>query len=44
VQKLLDETKENRVQLINALNTLHLDMRELQRKQDATVSAIENYA
>ena len=44
VQKLLDETKENRVQLVNALNTLHADMRELQRRQSETVSAIENYA
>jgi hypothetical protein len=44
VQKLLDETKENRVQLVNALNTLHQDMRELQRRQDNTITAIENYA
>jgi hypothetical protein len=43
-QKLLDETKENRVQLVNALNTLHQDMRELQRRQDNTITAIENYA
>lgn len=44
VQKLLDEAKENRVQLVNALNTLHQDMRELQRRQDNTITAIENYA
>lgn len=43
VQKLLDETKENRVQLVNALNTLHQDMREMQRRIDNTTSAIENY-
>lgn len=43
VEKLLDETKQSRVQLVNALNTLHVDMRELQRKQENTISAIENY-
>ena len=44
VNRLLDETRENRVNLTNALNMLHGDMREMIRKQELTTAAIADYS
>ena len=44
VNRLLDETRENRVNLTKALNTLHGDMREMIRKQELTTAAVTDYS
>ena len=44
VNRLLDETRENRVNLTKALNTLHADMREMIRKQELTTAAVTDYS